>query len=66
MSDVIRRFRITTAPYRQAEPTMDGRESPFTLPAMREVQSVEVPDVVVEGVPPVTQTKPKQLKRNEI
>jgi hypothetical protein len=51
MSEVIRRFRITNVPYRQAEPVMDGKESPFRLPVHQ--NPIKAPELRIEGLPPV-------------
>lgn len=56
MSDIIRGFRITKAPYRRGDKTMDERKSPFVLPSYKKPE--RVPESVIEGVPPIA--KPKE------
>lgn len=56
MSDIIRGFRITNAPYRRGTQTMDERKSPFVLPSHKKPE--RAPEAVIEGVPPIA--KPKE------
>ncbi len=58
MSEVIRHFRIKNEPYRKGQQTMDGRDSPFRLPAYP--RPTKAPDVVIEGVPPVVKGPRKE------
>lgn len=60
MSDVIRSFRITNSVYRRGDKTMDGRQTPFRIPTFMTPKSEPVPDVIIEGVPPIPQPKTKR------
>jgi len=62
MSDVIRNFRIANPVYQRGEKTMDGRHSPFRLPSLT-VEKEPLPDVVIEGVPPVGGRSQQASKR---
>ena len=64
MSNIIRSFRITNSVYRPRSETMDGRTTPFRLPSYTTEPSEPVPDVVIEGVPPVGKPE-KPQRRND-
>lgn len=63
MSDLIRSFRISPGSYRKGEPTTDGRASPFTLPTHQTQRPTEIPQPMIEGVPPIAPPPEDERRR---